>query len=244
VKIGAIIEARMESTRLPGKVLLASNGTPMLERLVDRIKQCQKIEEIVIATTTSNSDDHINDLAARLEVNCFRGSQLDVLSRVLLAARKHKIDTIVEITGDCPIIDVEIIENVLQRYIESDVDYVSNSNVRSYPDGMDVQVYSTDILEKSAGMVTSNLEREHVTLHIRKNPKIFSRIDLVAPSEYFFPELGLTLDTVQDFQLLDEIICALETKNKHFSLKDTLEFLSAHPELVEINSGVTRKGDS
>jgi spore coat polysaccharide biosynthesis protein SpsF len=244
VKIGAIIEARMESTRLPGKVLLKSNGIAMLERLINRLKQCEEISEIIIATTSNATDDEICELALNLGVNFFRGSEADVLSRVLSTAQKYEIDTIVEITGDCPIIDVGVVGQVIKKYLESRVDYVSNSNVRSYPDGMDVQVYSTATLEKSARMVSTDLEREHVTLHIRRNPQIFSRIDIIAPEEFFLPHLGLTLDTKEDFELIDKIISELEGENQFFSLRDILRFLEANPKLFELNRDVSRKGDS
>jgi len=216
----------------------------MLERLIKRLQQCHEIDEIVVATTENEADDCICKLATSLGVNYFRGSEKDVLSRVLFAAKKFQIQIIVEITGDCPVIDVGLVKEALATYLESNVDYVSNSNVRSYPDGMDVQIYSTEVLHSSYVLATSNLEREHVTLHIRKNPQLYSRIDLIAPQEFHFPELGLTLDTIEDFVLLDKIICDLEPKNPSFSLKEMLELLKSQPELLKINNQVLRKGDS
>jgi len=244
MKVGAIIEARMESTRLPGKVLLHSRGIAMLERLIGRLQQCPNIDQVLVATTLNESDNQICKLVENLGVNYFRGSEEDVLSRVLLAAKRFEIETIVEVTGDCPIIDISIVNEAIQRYQQTSIDYVSNSNIRSYPDGMDVQVYATEVLQRSAAMVTSDLEREHVTLHIRKNPQLFSRIDLVAPDEFNFPKLGLTLDTLEDFKLIDRIINELEPHNQFFSLRSVLDLLESNPKLIEINSKVSRKGDS
>jgi spore coat polysaccharide biosynthesis protein SpsF len=166
------------------------------------------------------------------------------MSRVIGAAESVDADIIVEITGDCPIIDPEIIEQVIRVFRENNVDYVSNAHVRSYPDGMDVQVFPLEVLKRSSVMTSDPLDHEHVTLHIRNNPEIFSRIHLVSPPETHWPELGLTLDEPNDYELLKKIINHFEKSNPFFSCRDVVSLLRNKPEWVEINKTVVRKGDA
>ena len=202
MKVAAIIEARMTSKRLPGKVLLNSGiNTPFLYCLVDRIKKVKKIDEVIVATTTNFEDDKIADFCKKNKVSCFRGSENDVMGRVLRAAICYKAELIVEITGDCPIIDPKIISLVLNTHLNNKSDYTSNNNIRSYPDGMDVQIFSTKILKKSYNLVKTDLEKEHVTLEIRRSSQ-YKKINIVAPQNYYYPDLGLTLDEKEDYQLI------------------------------------------
>ena len=244
MKIAAIIEARMASSRLPGKVLLPVLNLPMLGRLIMRLKSIEFFDQIIVATSENLDDALITATAAKYGAEVYRGSEDDVLGRVLDAAKQYNVDLIVEITGDCPIIDPLIVAHVVQNYFNSKADYVSNSNVRSYPDGMDVQVYRTNVLEYSSNLANSPLEREHVTLHIRQNPSIFKIFDIHAPVEFFNPNLGLTLDTNEDLNFLTNIIENLEPKKFLFSLKDTLDFLDTNRDLLLMNNRVIRKGDS
>ena len=144
----AIIEARMKSSRLPGKVLKPILGKPMLELLVERIKQARYVDHIVIATTGSASDDPIEDLAKRLNVGCFRGSEEDVLDRVLSAARKYKADVIVEITGDCPLVEAEKIDQMLRSYQYMNYDFMANRLDGSYPPGLGLRIFRRQTLER------------------------------------------------------------------------------------------------
>jgi len=179
MKIVAIIEARMTSSRLPGKVLMEVLDKPILHYLVARLKRVQLLDEIVLATTTNSTDNSLVEFANSENIKCYRGSEDDVMSRVVGAAESVDADLIVEITGDCPIIDPNIIEQAIQTYINNNVDYVSNAHVRSYPDGMDVQVFSLNVLKKSLNMTDDILDHEHVTLHIRNHPELFSHLNLV-----------------------------------------------------------------
>jgi spore coat polysaccharide biosynthesis protein SpsF len=244
LKTAAIIEARMASSRLPGKVLLPVLSLPMLGRLILRLKSIEFLDQIIVATTNNLDDDLIVATAAKYGADIYRGSESDVLGRVLEAAKKYDVDLIVEITGDCPIIDPTIVVSIIQSYFDSEADYVSNSNIRSYPDGMDVQVYRTNVLEFSSSLANLPLEREHVTLHIRQNPTLFKILDIHSPLEFFYPNLGLTLDTSEDLDFLTKIIESLEPKKFLFSLKDILDYLDKNSELLRINSHVIRKGDS
>ncbi|MDA9199958.1 glycosyltransferase family protein [Candidatus Pelagibacter sp.] len=244
-KIVATIEARMTSSRLPGKVLLDVVGMSMLEHLVRRLKVVKSIDQIVLATTTNVEDLPLVELAKNLNISYFCGSEEDVMQRVIDAAASVNADVVVEITGDCPIIDPEIVEQSIQMFNVHQVDYVSNTLVRSYPNGMDTQVFRLETLRRSAAMTNNKLDREHVTLHIRNNPNIFSHVHLVAPPEIYWPELGLTLDEFSDYELLKKIIENFDKNNNPlFSCRDVVILLRNHPEYAHINKNVIRKGDN
>lgn len=245
MKIVATIEARMTSSRLPGKPLLLAAGMPMLEHLVHRLMAVPSIDAIVLATTVNAADAPLVKLAQRLEITAFRGEEDDVMQRVIDAADSVNADVVVEITGDCPIIDPEIVEQTIRMFKSHQADYVSNALVRSYPDGMDTQVFSLDALKRSAAMTKNRLDREHVTLHIRSHPELFTHIHLVAPPEIHWPELGLTLDERSDYELLKQIIEHFDANNHPlFSCLDTVRFLRKFPQFVEINKDVVRKGNT
>ena len=242
-KIVATIEARMTSSRLPGKVLMPSNGIPMLKHLTDRLKTVSSIDEIVIATTINETDNEIVSFANNENVKYFRGSEDDVMLRVVEAAKHHGADVIVEITGDCPIIDPQIIEQTIQIYLANNADYVSNCHIRSYPVGMDTQVFSLAVLEKSLTMTKNALDHEHVTLHIRNNPDIFSHIHILAPPEIEYPDLGLTLDEKDDYSLINNIIEHFGASDRFFTCLDVIKLLSQNKDWIKINQNVHRKGD-
>ena len=244
MKTVATIEARMTSSRLPGKVLMRAAGKPMLEHLVNRLKKVQSLNDIVLAITTNKADDKLEEFAERMNINCYRGSEIDVMRRVICAAEFADADTIVEITGDCPIIDPQLVEQCISIFGANQVDYVSNNNIRSYPDGMDTQVYKLSTLKKSAGMTEDQLDHEHVTLHIRNNPEFFSKINILSPPETHWPNLGLTLDEPRDYELLKKIIEYFEPHNPLFSCREIIALLRERPKWIAINIAVVRKGDT
>lgn len=244
MKIVATIEARMTSSRLPGKVILDVMGKPMISYLISRLKNVPSINEIVIATTTNPADDELERIATELQVKCFRGSENDVMGRVIGAAELCNADIIVEITGDCPIIDPQIIEQAIRVFKFNNADYVSNAHIRSYPDGMDVQVFRLETLKRSAELTNDDLDHEHVTLHIRNHPELFSHIHLIAPPKDYWPELGLTLDEADDYILLKKIIEYFGSNNSLFSCSEVIKLLHNKPEWVKINEKVKRKGDT
>jgi spore coat polysaccharide biosynthesis protein SpsF len=245
MKIAATIEARMTSSRLPGKVLVPVLGKPMLGRLIERLQSVPLLSEIVLATTTNPNDDVLEEFARNEGVALFRGSENDVMTRVIGAAESVGADVVVEITGDCPIIDPDIVSQTIQMFLSNPkANYVSNAHIRSYPDGMDVQVFSLNTLKKSAILTSDPLDHEHVTLHIRNHPELFPAVHLVAPPSLFWPELGLTLDEQADFVLLEKIINKLEPQNPLFGCREVIQLLIDNPQWVAINNGVTRKGDS
>lgn len=243
-KVVASIEARMTSSRLPGKVLMPVLGKPILFYLVERLKAIEQIDEIVLATTTNHQDDCLEDFAISNDISCYRGSEEDVMMRVIEAVKSVNGHTIVEITGDCPLIDIEIASQIISIYEYNDVKYASNVNVRSYPDGMDVQVFSLDSLVQSESLTSRSLHREHVSLHIRENPLLFPQVNLLAPPSMYHPQLGLTLDEIDDYKLIQSIINDLYPSNPFFSCYDILKYLDNNPDLLEINNNVKRIGDA
>lgn len=244
MKIVATIEARMTSSRLPGKVLLPAAGRPMLGHLVSRLRAVPSLHAIVLATTTNGTDDALAEFARTEGISCFRGSEEDVMARVIGAGASASADVIVEITGDCPIIDPQIVEQTIRMFLAHDAAYVSNAHIRSYPDGMDTQVFRLEALQRSAAMTDAPLDREHVSLHMRNNPGIFPHVHLVAPPELHWPELGLTLDEPADYELLRRIIEHFASVNPLFSCLDTVRLLRARPEWTALNQAVARKGDA
>lgn len=244
MRVVCTIEARMTSSRLPGKPLLVAAGKPIISHLFERLKAVSSIDTIVLATTTKATDDILTKFAEKESIKVFRGDEDDVMGRVIGAGKSENADVIVEITGDCPIIDPEIVEQAIRLFHRNTYDYVGNQHVRSYPDGMDVQVFALSTLKKSASMTSEPLDREHVSLHIRNNPQLFSHLNLVAPPEQHWPELGLTLDEKDDYILLKKIIEHFEPTNPKFSCLDVVRFLRENPELLAINKAVLRKGNT
>jgi spore coat polysaccharide biosynthesis protein SpsF len=239
----AIIEARMTSSRLPGKVLKKVLGKSMLKYLIERLKLVDSLDNIIIATTKNSADDVIEKFSIMESIKNFRGSENNVLERVLCAARENKVDTIVKITADCPIIDPNIVEFCIRMFKKNNIDFLSNGHLRTYPDGMDVAVFKTSSLEKSYKNTSEKLDLEHVTLHMRNNPKMFTPLYVVAPPELHWPELGLTLDEEDDLKLISKIIKHFG-KDKIFTCGEAINFIRTNKNLLKINEEVIRKGDS
>lgn len=240
-KVVCIIEARMDSKRLPGKVLEKIGDKNSLEHIVQRMERVKEIDRICIATTTKDKDDKIEELSKKLAVDCYRGSERDVLKRVLESAIMLNAKTIVEITGDCPFVDAHLVEQFLQIFLQSDLDYLSNNIVPSYPDGFDIQIFTTEALKLSSLHAISFAEREHVTMHIKHNPKMFKILNIVAPKEYRYPNLSVTLDTFEDLEVL-RILKAQLTEIELNSYEKITSFLLGNPNINSINAQVMRKG--
>ncbi len=240
-RICATIEARMTSTRLPGKVLTPCLGKPMLELMVERVRRVPSLDGIIIATTTNRTDDPVAALADRLGVGCWRGSEEDVLTRVLEAAQAFDVDVIVELTGDCPLMDPEIVERVIQEYRRAGVDYVSNVLTRGYPIGMDTEVFATAVLADVARRSDDPVDHEHVSVYIYQHPEIYTLGNVAAPPQCERPRLRLTLDTPEDLQVIRSVFEALYPANPEFSLADVLEFLDRKPEIAAINAHVQHR---
>ena len=231
----------MTSRRLPGKVLLPAAGKPMLAHLIERLRRVPSLAEIVVATTTNATDDPVTEVAGAAGAQCFRGSEHDVMSRVLGAAESAGADVIVEITGDCPVIDPMIVEQVIRLYRHNECDYASNVQVRSYPAGMDTQVFAVRTLRKSFEMTDDPWVREHVTPHIRRNPQLFRQLTLVAPPDLEWPRLCLVLDEPADYELLRRVIEYFHPATPDFGCRDVIALLrDIHPEWAQLNQNVVR----
>lgn len=241
MKVAAIIQARMGSTRLPGKILKTVNGKTLLEYQIERVRRAKLIDEIIIATTTKESDDSIVQLCQQLSIPYYRGSEDDVLSRYYEAAINNNVQVIVRLTSDCPIIDPEIIDQTIRAYIESDntVDYVSNTLERTFPRGLDTEVFPFNVLKEAFELSNEIIYREHVTSFIYSNPDKFKLKNV--PSSRDYSEHRWTVDTEEDFILIKNILEALYPVNKEFKLEDIIKLLNENPEWKEINSHIEQK---
>lgn len=243
--IGIIIQARTGSTRLPMKVLLPlpyNSEATVLEQVIKRCNTSKFADAVIVATTAKPTDNKIVDVATRMNVEVFRGDERDVLSRYYHAAKEFSIDTIVRITGDCPCIDPNVIDMVIEKYLDNDADYVSNTLERTFPRGQDVEVFSFRCLEKAYFNATKEFEREHVTPYIYMNPNSGCKIiNVSAPSNLSDPEIRITLDTEEDYALLCSVYDYLYSKNELFSLEDIICLFKEKPWLKLINKKVQQK---
>jgi len=240
IKYAAIIEARMGSSRLPGKVTLKINNIPTIILLIDRLKQVKSIDKIIVATTIDKNNNSLCGLLKKNKIDFFRGSEKNVLGRVLKAAQKFKVKNIVEITGDCPLIDPQIVSQVISIHQNNKFDFVSNSSVRTYPDGMDVDVFSTNNLKKSLRLTKNRYDLEHVTLFMKRKKKLFKQCNVMATQNLHLPELGLTLDEPKDFDIIKLIFKKLWKNRKNFTCNDVINFLNLNPKIKKLNRMVKR----
>ena len=235
--IGCIIQARMGSSRLPGKTLIKLNQyRTTLDFVVNQLSFSALLDKIVIATTNLEQDDIIEKNAKTLGIDCFRGSSDDVLDRYYHCAKKFQINTIVRITSDCPLIDPQIVDQVIRKYQYEDYDYVTNTLSRSYPIGTDVEIFSFEILEKTWQKAILPSEREHVTLFIR-NKKLNFKLGNLKNSKNL-GRLRWTLDRVEDLNLIRKIVVKIN-KNP-ILMNDILNLFSLEPELIKINEHITQ----
>ncbi|MGE5473225.1 MAG: cytidylyltransferase domain-containing protein [Ignavibacteriales bacterium] len=237
----AIVQARMGSSRFYGKVLKEICGKTIIEHIVYRLKQVQKIDKVVLATSSTEKDNPIEELCKNKGIPFFRGSESDVLDRFYQAAKHFGAkngDTIIRITGDCPLIDPKIVDEIIKMFIERDSDYGANVNPPTFPDGLDTEVMKFSTLEKSWKEAKLLSEREHVTLHIRNHPEIFSISNYVSDIDY--SDLRWTLDESEDFEVIKAIYENLYTEDKVFLMDDILKLLERKKEITEINKKFMR----
>lgn len=233
-----IIQARTSSNRLPGKVLRPLLGKPMLKWVIERCKQTKRFD-VAVATSTDESDDQIELLCHEEGVQCVRGSLNDVLDRYYLAASKLQKHVIIRITADCPFVDHSIIEQVYNTLINTQADYVSNTIIRTFPRGADVEAFTFMALEMANRDARHPYEREHVTPYIRRHPHVFKQINLEAPARLNHPDIRLTVDTDSDFALIQALYTELNSGMS--SLEDAISLLELKPWLKYINSDIKPK---
>ncbi len=238
--IGIIVQARMGSTRLPGKVMKEVLGRPLLELLIERLRQCRRADELVIATSTSPADDAIAALAEKLSVKLLRGSEDDVLDRYYQAAKKFKLDHIVRITADCPLSDPEIIDRMIEHYADGGYpyDYFSNTLKPTFPDGLDAEIFSFAVLEKIERLSQAKYLREHVCGYIIENPGQFRLKNYAGREDW--SSLRLTVDTPEDYELVRLVFEKLYPAKQLFHLDDILELFRREPALAGLNNNSGR----
>lgn len=243
MKTVAIVQARMGSTRLPGKVLRPLGGRPMLTHVVERLRHARRLAGVVVATSTLAQDDPIVPVATDAGAEVFRGDEQDVLGRYVGAAEMFRADVIVRVTADCPLIDPDVVDEAVGLYAVTpdELDYVSNTMERTYPRGLDVEVFPRRILIDLHGCSTSADEREHVTLHLLHHPDHY-RVAHVRSVENHARHYW-TVDTAADFELMERIYEALYAANPCFGWRDVLRAFETRPEWHGLNRASAEEGE-
>jgi len=237
LKVTAIIQARIGSSRLPGKVLAEIDGDPMLWHVVRRTRAAETLDEVVVATTTEPADDGIVAVCRERGVAYFRGSEEDVLDRYYQAARLHHAQAIVRITSDCPLIDPEIIDKTVRAFLDEQPDYASNARARSYPRGLDTEVMTFRALELAWRNAREPYQRSHVTPYFYENPGQFKTLSVTSDKDYSAHRW--TVDTAEDLEFVRAVYARFESEA--FPWRDVLRLLEREPELSEINRFIAQK---
>lgn len=219
----AIIQARTSSSRLPGKVLAPLNGVPMIVFMLRRVARAKQLDHIVLATSTEKTDDVLAHQVAQFGFDCYRGQLLDVLGRFAGAATLHAADIVVRLTGDCPLIDADLIDNVVSTLIEGDFDYVSNADPPTFPNGLDVEAFTREALFKANESAHVSTDREHVTPYIRRNKALFRQANV--RSEIDLSALRWTVDHPDDLEFVRALVGVTDCDD--MVLADRFAFLRA-----------------
>ncbi len=240
MKVVAIIQARMGSTRLPGKVLKDIGGATMLARVVRRAQQAKLINEVIVATTTQPADADIVSECSRLNVPAFRGDEQDVLDRYYQVAQTHHAQAIVRITSDCPLIDPAVTDKTIQAFLQAapDYDYASNTLQRTYPRGLDTEVMTFDALERAWRETQGPFQRVHVTPYFYQNPAKFKLLSVTHDQDY--SHYRWTVDTLQDLAFVQTVYARLGNR-MNISWQEVLALLEREPELAELNRDIQQK---
>lgn len=235
-RVVASIEARMASSRLPKKVLSDIHGAPVLARIVNRLRRCRSLDAIVVATSVNALDDDIAAWAAKSEVACYRGSEDDVLGRVVEAHRFMETDVIVEVCGDTPLVDPEVIDWAVDTFCANECDVVSNTWKLSFPQGVDAQVFRRTALEEVSKRVDDPAIREHVSLYFYEHPEVYRIVHLMAPARWAGSQYRFQLDYAEDHQFISQVYAHLEAEyGEHFGTEEVLSLLRRQPAIAEIN---------
>lgn len=241
MRIVATVEARMASTRLPGKVLLPAGGEPLLVHLLRRVFAVDCINDVVVATTVNDADDTIVTCAIENGARVYRGSEDDVLGRVTGAAEEQSADVVVALTADNPLVDPLIIRLVLDAHLEHGALITANNFEQTFPDGMDVQVMSMDALRDAGRIAKTASDREHLTKVIRERPDRFARRNVTAPEACLMPELSVTVDEMDDYRLVCRIVDSLGVKDPLFGCEAMITLVRENPDLLQTNDRVKRR---
>ena len=237
-KVITIVQARMSSSRLPGKVMKSIIDQPILKLQLERMSFSKRCGQIVVATSLNQSDDIIEKFCLENQIEVFRGDENDLLDRHYQCARKYEAEIVAKIPSDCPLIDARIMDKVFEFFFDHNYDFVSNLHPATYPDGNDVEIFTIEALEKANKGAKKSLEREHTTPYFWENPQLFS-IGNVSWERHLDYSMShrFTLDYIEDFHFIARVYEELYHKNKNFSLDEILNLLENKPDIYLINSG-------
>lgn len=241
-KVIASIEARMGSSRFPGKVLADINGEPALTRLAKRLKSCKTLDGIVLATSVAPADDALETWAKGENVPFYRGSEDDVLLRVVEAHRMMESDIIVEVTGDCTLLDPDLIDMGVRTFLENECDVLANVSKLSFPMGEDIQVFRFKDLEAVEQSIEDPTVREHVSLYFYEHPDRYRIVHLFAPARWYAPDYRFQLDYPEDHRFITEVYKRLQPKfGGLFGIEEIMELIRREPALLDINRHCVEK---
>jgi spore coat polysaccharide biosynthesis protein SpsF len=239
----AILQARMTSRRLPGKVLMDLVGQPMIARQIERLRRCNRLDEIVLATTTNDQDNELVRLAERIDLRWYRGSEDDVLARFLGAAREAAAEMVVRVTADCPLIDPEQSDRVIAALEDQRADYASNVGRRTFPRGLDTEVFHLDTLARLDRLAHSTPAREHVTWYLRQErPDLFLALSIEDEEDH--SDLRWTVDTAADLAFVRTLWERLELANRIVPYREILAHLRANPDLSRTEAAADKESRS
>lgn len=239
MKVNAIIQARRGSTRLPNKIFMDIHGAPLLWHVVNRLTYVDLIDEIIVATTTDPKDDLTEEWCKKNNIKYYRGSEDDVLNRFYNAAAKFPCDAIVRVTADDPFKEPNIINNIIKKFIDENLDLSTNVFPPSYPEGLDCEVFTFDVLQTMEKTTNDTYDREHVTPYIYNNPDKFKIGNVI--STHNLSSYRWTIDTKEDYEMVNAIYDKRKNKSDEILLMEEIfEILEENPEIVEINSNVKR----
>lgn len=238
----AILQARMSSTRLPGKVMADVLGMPMIGRQLERLARCKQIDKLVVATSDDASDDPLANWCTENGIALYRGSLRDVLARFSSAAKAYKPTQVVRLTADCPLADPSVIDQLIEQHLRGNFDYSNNCWHPTFPDGLDAEIVTAPWLEKLSQVASTAMEREHVTYYFQahKDDIRWSELKRNPPR----PELRLTVDNPEDLALVRQIYQALYPANPAFTTQDVIDYLDQHPDLAQSNQHLVRNAGS
>jgi len=233
-----IIQARMSSTRLPNKVMLSLSDKPVIFHVFNQLSFCKHIDKFVLATSTEMTDDILELWANKNNINVFRGDIDNVLERYYLSAKKYGADVIVRVTADCPLINPNVVDKVIETFLGDNYDYVCNNNPPTYPEGLDVEVFSYKALEKAYKSAEKKSDKEHVTPFIINNPDLFKPYSI--SNNENLGKFRLTLDRYEDYILLYEIFSNLYREGGFIDLNYVISYLTTNNKLIDINKHIVR----
>lgn len=228
MKFVAIVQARLNSTRLPGKVLKPLMNQPMLFYTLSRLKKCKSPLQIVVATTYHAYDDPIIDFCKSMDIPTFRGSEENVLERFYQTSLQYPADGYIRITADCPLVDFKLLDKMLEHFIQnSEIDYLSNTLKRSYPKGLDLEIFKAKVLKQAYQQATYSYDKEHVTPYIYNHPEKFNLENFLDNDN--FSQINLSVDTMDDLMFVQELIEKLYSKNPNCGFDEIKKYLLKLP---------------